>query len=356
MYIKDVLAIPKDSPLREILEPQGIKSLLTLPVVQYNTLIGFVGFDSVNNHHQYSDKERSILTFFVELLVNVKSRIDSLKQLSEAKIKAEFASKAKADFLSTMSHELRTPLNGVIGTTNLLLDTNPTEEQERLLKALQFSGKALMNIINDILNFSKIESGKVSLQHEVFNLKDLMNSIHSTFQLKAEEKGIELTLKCEDGFPEVVFGDSGKLLQIMNNLIGNAIKFTDEGKVSVLGEFKELKKGEVLLYFEVKDTGIGIAKENFNRIFESFSQEGAYITRRFGGTGLGLAITKKLIELLKGTINVDSQIGVGTVFYFSIPYLIPKVNKKAPKKVKEAVQESPFHLNNAKVLVVEDTL
>ena len=162
--------------------------------------------------------------------------------LIEAKEKAEYASQAKADFLSIMSHEIRTPLNGIIGTTNLLLESEPSQEQSKLLNALKFSGKTLMQIINDILDFSKIESGKIKLENEVFHLKELMDSVYSTFQLRAEQKGLELTFKCPAEMPKYLFGDSGKLIIVLNNLIGNAIKFTDSGSEKVWAASSILKK------------------------------------------------------------------------------------------------------------------
>lgn len=353
MYIKNVQDLAKDDPLRDILEPQGIKSLLTLPIISGEEVIGFVGFDSVEEYHEYSDKERSILSFFVELLVNVRSRIQSVQQLSEAKEKAEAASKAKADFLSVMSHELRTPLNGVIGTTNLLLDTETTEEQQKLLKTLEFSGKTLMNIINDILDFSKIESGKATFNSEVFTPKRLMDSIHSSFLYKAEEKGIDFQLTCDSRMPEHLFGDSAKLLQVLNNFIGNAIKFTEEGKVSVSCKAEFKGKEEVTLHFQVSDTGIGIEESQLDHIFDSFTQAGAYINRKYGGTGLGLPIAKKLIELQKGSVEVESEYGKGSVFRFSIPFLVPKKKRKGVE-VERAVNKSLYNLDGADILVVED--
>ena len=164
------------------------------------------------------------------------------KEQTEAKEKAEYASQAKADFLSIMSHEIRTPLNGIIGTTNLLLESEPSQEQSKLLNALKFSGKTLMQIINDILDFSKIESGKIKLENEVFHLKELMDSVYSTFQLRAEQKGLELTFKCPAEMPKYLFGDSGKLIIVLNNLIGNAIKFTDSGSEKLWAASSILKK------------------------------------------------------------------------------------------------------------------
>jgi len=273
--------------------------------------------------------------------------------LIEAKEKAEYASQAKADFLSTMSHEIRTPLNGIIGTTNLLLESEPNQEQLKLLNALKFSGKTLIHIINDILDFSKIESGKIKFENEVFHLKELMDSVFSTFQLRAEQKGLELTFKCPAEMPKYLFGDSGKLIIVLNNLIGNAIKFTDSGSVKVLGNFKYPKKDEVIVEFSISDSGIGISKENYKKVFESFSQEGAYINRRYGGTGLGLAITKRFVEIQKGNISVESKVGAGSTFTFSIPYLIPKNISKTKKEIKQTT-ELLYDLGGAKILLVED--
>jgi len=298
-------------------------------------------------------KQNGIATRITGVYQDISIKKQNEFELISAKEKAEYASKAKADFLSTMSHEIRTPLNGIIGTTNLLLESSPKDDQLKLLEALRFSGKTLMHIINDILDFSKIESGKIKLENSVFDLKELMDSINSTFQLRAEQKGLNLTFSCHQEMPKIVFGDSSKLLIVLNNLIGNAIKFTNKGSVKIYGDFRFPHKGEVEITFKIVDTGIGISKENFDKVFESFSQEGQYINRKFGGTGLGLAITKKLIEIQRGQISLESQVGKGSTFKFSIPFLLP--NKK-PKQVKnpEESEKELFDLKEAKVLLVED--
>ncbi|MCD2519189.1 response regulator [Massilia sp. G4R7] len=251
-------------------------------------------------------------------------------QLEKAKNAAEAASRAKSAFLATMSHEIRTPMNGVLGMTEMLLATNLTEAQRNYTTLVKRSGEHLLVIINDILDFSKIEAGKLTIEYINFNLWDLLDDIHNVYTPQAANKGIGFDFDIANDIPVAICGDPNRLRQIMANLLGNAIKFTDQGRilarVRVAGEDTQ----SVMLRFEVHDTGIGISREARARLFEAFSQADDSTTRRYGGTGLGLAISKQLVELMKGAIGVDNAPKQGSIFWFTVSFDKRRVDPSAP--------------------------
>ena len=243
-------------------------------------------------------------------------------ELREAKEKAEIASQAKANFLSVMSHEIRTPLNAVIGMSHLLMQEDPREDQLHGLKLIRFSGENLLSLVNDILDYNKIEAGKIDLENIEFSLEELVNNIKHTHAYKADEKSIMLKLLYDKDIPSSIIGDPSRLSQVLNNLLSNAIKFTREGSVRIKVEELSRTKDEIELQFEIRDTGIGISEENLAKIFDRFVQAESYITRSFGGTGLGLSITKRLVEIMGGEIKVKSKVNEGSTFSFvlKVPY------------------------------------
>jgi signal transduction histidine kinase/CheY-like chemotaxis protein len=263
------------------------------------------------------DKKKTIEEQNKSLLVLNKNLWDQKKFADEANREAETAIQSKIDFLSIITHELRTPLNAVIGTVQLLQEENPTTQQQRGLDILKFSSDNLLNLVNDILDFNKIEAGKVELESNPFSLSGLLVNIKNSLQFKADENGIELKLKIDKNLPSYFLGDKLRLGQVFYNLISNAIKFTESGFVEIeIRYYPNKLEGNILA--SIKDTGIGIAEEKQKGIFDFFSQADPSIVRNFGGSGLGLTISKNLLKLMDSSIQLESTLGKGSKFYFSL--------------------------------------
>lgn len=321
-YLRD---LPAQNKTRKVLEPQGIQSLLALPMMNGQQCIGFVGFDAVKQRHEFTSNEKYLLNFFALMLVNILKRQQIQKDLQSAKEQAEAATEAKSQFLANMSHEFRTPMNGVIGMLSLLLESELDAEQRDFSITALNSAEALITLIDDILHFSKMEAGKLVLHREAFHPAQLLEDLTRMMSAEAERKNLQFHCHVDASMPEQVFGDASRLRQILYNLVGNALKFTEEGEVTLHarrlpapGSLPNPQKAPIGLEFTVADTGIGIAQERLPDIFDRFEQIDNSNTRQYGGTGLGLAICKQLVELMGGSIDVTSSVGVGSTFRFTV--------------------------------------
>lgn len=291
----------------------------------------------------------------IELEKTAKEIEATNKELTIAKNLAEQSARAKADFLSTMSHEIRTPLNGVLGMINILQLEKPREDQLDKINTMKFSAENLLTLISDILDYTKIDEGKLQLENIEFNLPELVRNVRASFDHAAASKEIQILLEMSKTIPAYVYGDPTRLTQVLTNLMGNAIKFTEKGEVKLVVESLELKDKKVEINFAIIDSGIGISHQQLEHIFDSFSQANSDTTRKYGGSGLGLAITKKLLDVMGSNIRVKSKLGSGSEFSFKLVFKV--VEGKEVEKIEEPVErEKPKSLKGLKVLLVEDNL
>ena len=301
-------------------------------------------------------KSEGTMEGYIGTIVDITHLKEIESDLIEATEKATSANRAKDDFLSTMSHEIRTPLNAVVGISHLLLMESPKKGQLENLYALKFSSEHLLELVSDILDFNKITSGSLELEDADFDLENMLNGLQGIFSNKAKEKGIRFIIKKDNLLPKMVKGDSTRLKQILANLINNALKFTEKGKVVLDIEMARHGEEAYIINFEVVDTGIGIPEDRISDIFNSFSQAGSDTTRKYGGTGLGLAICKRLLEIMDSELKVVSTLGRGSTFSFSLQLEKSDIHESELDHPKTHYSFEPLteDLKSVKVLVAED--
>jgi PAS domain S-box-containing protein len=357
VHVPDVNALPDQDPLGEILRMQGILTLITIPLYIRGRCLGFIGFDAVNHVKLWGEDEITLLQVLAELFTNAEMRRRRELELIEARLHAELANRAKSEFLANMSHEIRTPLNGIVGTLSLLRETEQQAEAMEYICMLDSSVDSLLAIINDILDLSKLEAGKLSLLQEPFRLEQDARQALQIFHGKAQMKGLSLSVHIEPGMPSTFLGDRVRIRQILLNLISNAVKFTEKGHITLLLDF-EPYEDLPHVRIRVQDTGIGIAPPHLEKLFQPFEQGDISSSKQYEGTGLGLAICHRLTRLMKGHILVESEYGKGSCFTVLLPLQAVDPSSAHPLPESGSSREGQVQTENLpsglRVLLVDD--
>ena len=360
--VKDCLGKPYYQFLKDD-QGNDFKNLIDLKKPNFKTISKSFKSQIITGEYKWLDfslkvimSEEGHIEGYIGAIVDITKIKETELALIEAKEKESMANKAKDEFLTTMSHEIRTPLNAVIGISHLLLLENPKMEQLENLSTLKHSSEHLLCLVNDILDFNKIASGQLELEERDFSLNQVLNGLRSIFHNTAKEKDIRLLIKKDTSLPKTFIGDSTRLSQILTNLVSNAIKFTEEGKVMVDIEVLKVEADFYVLEFVISDTGIGIPDDKKDKIFLSFAQANSDTTRKYGGTGLGLAICKRLLEIMDSDLELESEVGKGSTFSFKL-----KLQKSSMTDYQEdnnAFDARSIHdqdnLKGARILVAED--
>ncbi len=337
------------------------KSVIAFPVINRNAVSGTLCISSFQKN-TFSDYHREIIRLLLGYISVAIENAIRHEELNLTKIRAEQSEKFKEQFLANMSHEIRTPINAVTGMTGLLLDKQPRPDQLRYLESIRNASDSLLVIINDILDLSKIEAGKIEFEKIDFSITDLVKNVREIMQFKIEEKGLSYFEKIDENIPPILVGDPTRLIQVLINLIGNAIKFTEKGNVTLNVSLENkilpsIKLNDIVknsfLRFDITDTGIGMTKSQVNKLFQNYAQASIETARKYGGTGLGLSISKKLVELQNGTIEVRSEAGKGSTFTFTLPFIVSN-NKKVTVKEKIVSTEMLMYLRGKRILLCDD--
>ncbi|MBS2100763.1 PAS domain S-box protein [Carboxylicivirga linearis] len=350
-YYPDVRKI-KNEQLRSHLVNAGFKGILSIPMISGNRLIGFVSFDALNKTRNYSVQEIELLQLFCQILININNRKEYENQILIEKERAQTANKAKSSFLANMSHEIRTPMNAIIGFSEILAKKVEDSTLENYVNSIHSSSKTLLKLINDILDLSKIEAGKFQLNYEAVKLANLFIDIEMLFQHKAKEKGLNLNVSISENIPQGLMLDELRLNQVLINVVSNALKFTHKGFVKLNADAKRITSKNLTLVITIEDTGVGIAKDKLDIIFEDFKQQDESISRHYGGTGLGLGISKRIIHLFNGDLKVESEAGKGSKFIIEIPDV--EITEELITAEDEKIVNGDIKFERAKILIVDD--
>jgi len=369
MFRREEINIPEVDKLpdswkteREILQAQSIKSVVIIPIFSGENDMGFMGFDYTREGEQLDHQSRTLLQFFAKNLASALEMIEKNRKLKEATKKAEhlakqadMANKAKSDFIANVSHEIRTPMNAIMGIAHLMDQTNLTTIQKRYLNIILNSGQSLVEIINDVLDISKMESGKFELRPEEFSVHKLIGDSIRLFELQAAQKGIEISTYLDPNIPSEVFGANVRMGQILNNLISNAIKYSSYGTIEIEANITSIEKDNIIIAVTVKDQGIGIKSQDLPYLFDEFWQGDTGSKNFINGTGLGLPISKKIAQMMGGEIKVKSKLGKGSEFTLQIPLII--TNGSSPfEKVVGVAKEHSFLIFENRNIAAKNTM